>query len=58
VHDQVQGGLGQGLTQFLELCGRRKSVSHLTALFVAVIDTLDISLLEMTPCGPSIIKTM
>jgi hypothetical protein len=50
------GGLGQGLLKFLEFRGRRGSVSRLASLLAVVIDTLDVSLMEMTPCGPGIFK--
>jgi hypothetical protein len=42
-HDLVRGGLGQGLLELLELCGCCQSVSHLTALLVAVTGLLDVS---------------
>jgi hypothetical protein len=38
------GGLDYGLLQFLEFCGHRKPISHLTALPVTVISALDVSL--------------
>jgi hypothetical protein len=57
-HDRVRegGGLGQGLLKFLEFRGRRGSVSSLASLLAVVIGTLDVSLMEMTPCGPGIFK--
>jgi hypothetical protein len=42
-HDQVLGGLGQGLLQLLVLCGCQQSISTLTALSVAVESPHDIS---------------
>jgi hypothetical protein len=42
-HDWVRGGPGQGLFQVTEFYGCCQSVSHLAALLVAVIGSLDIS---------------
>jgi hypothetical protein len=42
-HDQVWGGLGQGLLQLLELCGCQQSISSLATLPVTVENPLDIS---------------
>jgi hypothetical protein len=38
-----RGGLGQGLLQFLELCGHHQSVSYLATLPVIVKSPLDVS---------------
>jgi hypothetical protein len=37
------GGLGQGLFQVLELCGRHESVGHLTTLSIIVKSPFDLS---------------
>jgi hypothetical protein len=56
-HDRARGGLSQGLFELPKFCGCRKHVSHLVALPVTVIGSLDVSLMEMTPCGRDIFKT-
>jgi hypothetical protein len=42
-HDQVQGGLGQGLLQLLEFCKLHQSVSYLATLPIIVKSLLDVS---------------
>jgi hypothetical protein len=42
-HDWVWGGLGQGLLQLLELCGRCQSAGCLTTLLVTVKSPLNVS---------------